>query len=61
MHAEVKSAGTKGAYAVDLVIGQQRFRIRYFEAHRVDPLKDAREFSAKLGQAIAIEDSGEKE
>lgn len=54
MHAEVTAVGERSC-AVDLVIGKARFRVKYFESHRVDPLRDAREFAGKLGDAIKRE------
>lgn len=55
MHAEVVSVGEHGAYAVDLIIAGERFRVKYFSQHRVDPLKDARKYSARLGEAVKRE------
>jgi len=52
VRTEVVKVGSRGAYAVDLIIGNERFRIKYFVAHRVDPLKDAREFVQKIDEAI---------
>jgi hypothetical protein len=59
MHAEIKSIGSKGSYAVDLFIGNETFRMRYFAAHRVDPQRDAQEFAATLGEAIKREERQE--
>ena len=52
MRPEIIKVGSQDTYAVDLIIGKERFRIRYFAGHRVDPLKDAQKFAAKIGAAI---------
>lgn len=52
IHPEIVPVGDRGAYAVDLIINGERFRVHYFAAHRVDPLRDAREYAAKIGDAI---------
>lgn len=52
LHSEIVPVGEHGAYAVDLIINGERFRVHYFESHRVDPLRDAREYAAKIGEAI---------
>lgn len=52
MRPEIVSVGTQGGYAVDWIINGERFRVHYFSYLRVNPLKDAQEWVAKLGEAI---------
>ena len=37
---------------MDLIIAGKFFRVKYFEGHRADALRDARKFAARLGEAI---------
>lgn len=60
MRAEVVKIGE--GYAVELIIADENFRVKYFAAHRVDPLRDARNFAHRIGKAVKREQEikGEK-